>query len=252
MPAKKINANKNTLLAIGPKSAVADVLKPTLAELSSLTNVSEAVKWDGYDFGVQASEQDEDRALTDAAGAASRGYENYGGSVNFFSPVPSDTSSVVRQARNLVSKPHTELAAVTRDGYPASEPFAAGQGENTYHIITDANSEQRGDKNRYYTIGMKAKGFVGVNRIIPSSPATAVTITGSATVDVDEAVQLKAMYEGNNITIGAQWVSSDESIAIVTPHGLVIGVSDGEVEISATYPGSAVGPAFEITVGGGA
>lgn len=251
MPAKKINSNKNTLLALGPVSAIEDFLNPQLSEANSLTNVSDAVKWDGYDFNVEASEQDEDRALTDAAGAATRGYENYGGPVPFFSPTPADTSSIVRQARNIVGKPHTELAVITRDGYPASAPFAAGQVVNAFHVITDANTEQRGDKNRYYTVDMKAKGYVGVNRILPSSPATAVDITGPSSVDVGEGIQLHAEYEGNDITIGAQWVTSDEAVAIVTPHGIVIGVSNGEVEITATYPGSATGSPRSITVGSG-
>lgn len=248
MPSLKIDSNKNTLLAVGPITAVDSVLEPTLAEGQSLTNVSEAAKWDGFDFGTQASEQDQDHALTDSATAATRGYENFGGGIAFFSPVPNDTSSIVRTARNLVSTPHTELAVLTRDGYPASTPLAAGQVVNTYHVITDANSEQRGDKNRYYTIDFKSKGFSGVNRIIPSAVPTAVAITGPAAVAVGETVQLDAVYEGNDINIGAQWVSSDDSVAVVTKHGIVIGISAGTVEITATYPGSAAGTAHEVVV----
>lgn len=251
MPAIKINSNKSTLLAAGPITAVDSILEPALAELLTLTNISEAAKWDGYDFGVEASEQDQDHALTDSATAATRGYENFGGGVAFFSPTPADTSSVIRTARNLVSTPHTELAVLTRDGYPASTPIAAGQVVNTYHIITDANSEQRGDKNRYYTIDFKNKGYAGINRIVPSAVPTAVAITGPATVAAGATVQLNAVYEGNDINVGAQWVSSDESVAIVTKHGIVIGVDDGEVEITATYPGSAAGTAHEVVVGAG-
>ncbi|MFT4258049.1 Ig-like domain-containing protein [Microbacterium sp.] len=248
MPAVKIKSNQNTLLATGPKAAVADVLTPTLAQLNTLTNVSDATKWDGYDFGIEASEQDEDRALTDAAGAATRGYENFGGSVAFYTPTPADTSSIYRQTRNLVAKPHTEMVNVQRDGYPAGAAFAAGQVVNTYHVITDARKEERGDKNRYYTVDFKPKGFVGVNRIIPSTVPTAVAITGGSTVAPGNSIQLKATYEGNDITVGAVWVSSDETKAIVTKHGLVIGVAAGSVNITATYPGSAAGTAKAITV----
>lgn len=248
MPALKIGSNKNTAIWIGPISAVSNVLAPTLAQLNTLKNVSEAVKWDGYDFGIQASEQDEDRALTDGAGAATRGYENFGGTVAFFTPTPTDTSSVERQARSLVSTPHTELVIVTRDGYPASTPFAVGQVVNVYHVITDANSHQRGDKNRYYTINFKNKGFVGVNRIIPAATATAVTVTGGSTVAVGASTQQKAVYQGNDITVGALWVSSDETKAVVTRHGIVIGVGAGTANITATYPGSATGAPKAITI----
>ena len=248
MPALKINSNQNTLLALGPAAAVASKLEPTLAELLTLTNVSEAVKWDGFDFGIEASEQDEDRALTDAAGAATRGYENFGGNVSFFKPGASDTSSIYRQARNIAGKMHTELTAVQRDGLPASTPFAAGQVVNVFHVISDALQEQRGDKNRYWTTNLKSKGYVGVNRIIPSALPTAVAITGGATVDADESIQLRATYEGNDITVGAEWRSSDEAVAVVTKHGIVIGISAGTADITATYPGSASGTAHEVTV----
>lgn len=248
MPAKKIASNKNTLLALGPKTAVPDVLDPKLAELLTTTNVSEATKWDGYDFGIESSEQDEDRALTDSATAATRGYENFGGTVNFYTPRPSDTSSIYRKARNLAGVPHTELVNIQRDGYPAAAPFAAGQVINTYHTITDARGEQRGDKNRYWSTDFKPKGFVGINRIVPSTTAKPVAVTGGTTVAAGATTQLKAVYEGNDITVGAEWRSSDESKAVVTKHGIVIGVAAGTVNITATYPGSAAGTAKAITV----
>lgn len=248
MVATKVPSNKFTMFELVAKSSIPDVLRPTLAQLLTAKNVSDAVKWDGYDFNIDASDTDEDRALTDAANAATRGYENFGGSVSFYEPTPTDTTSIYRQARNLVSVPKTELAAIQRDGMPASAAFAAGQVVNTYHVITDANSRERGDKNRYYSIDFKPKGYVGVNRIIPSAAPTAVTITGTATVTVGKATQLKATYEGNRITTGATWVSSDETKAIVTPHGLVIGVAAGTAQITATYPGSAAGTATAVTV----
>lgn len=249
MVAEKINSNKNTALFAVVKSAVVDVREMTLAELNSMLNVSDYVKWDGYDFGVEASDQDEDRVLTDAATAASRGYENFGGSIAFFPPLPTDTSSVARQVRSLVSTPHTELVLVQRDGYAADAAWDEGQVFNSFHVITDANAELRGDKNRYYTIDFKNKGFCGINRIVPTASPTGVTIGPTTpTVDVDETIQLTATYEGNNITIGAAWVSSNEAVAVVTPHGRVIGVSAGTASISATYPGSAAGTPKTVTV----
>lgn len=244
----KIKSNQNTGLWIGPASAVADKLDPKLAELLTLENVSEATKWDGFDFNVEASDQDEDRALTDAAGASSRGYENFGGNVSFYKPQPDDTSSAYRKARNIAGKMHTELTVVQRDGLPASTPFAAGQVVNVFHVISDARQEQRGDKNRYWTTNLKSKGFVGINRIIPSAVPTAVAITGGATVAVDKTIQLHATYEGNDITVGAVWKSSNESVAVVTKHGIVIGISEGTADITATYPGSAAGTPTAFTV----
>lgn len=248
MPATKIASNKNTALFLGVRSAVTSLDSQTKAELDTLLNASEDTKWDGYDFGIEASEADEDHVLTDSATASTRGYENFGGSIAFFPPLPGDTTSRTRQVRQRVSTPHTELVVAQRDGYAASAPWAAGQVYNIFHVITDANSEQRGDKNRYYSINFRQKGKCGINRIVPSAVATAVTLTGPATVAVGATIQLRASYEGNDITVGAKYVSSDITKAIVTAHGKVIPVAAGEVQVTATYPGSAAGVAKSITV----
>lgn len=248
MVAAKLNANKNTALFLATIASVSDVRTISAAELATFTNASDHVKWDGYDFGIEASDQDEDRVLTDSSTAATRGYENFSGPISFFPPAIGDTSSTAYTVRSLVSTPHTELAVLQRDGYAADAAWAAGQIYNSFHVITDANKELRGDKNRYYSIDFKSKGYTGINRIVPSGSPTAVTITGTASVNVDETTQLRAAYEGNDITIGATWVSDDEAVAIVTPHGKVIGVSAGTANISATYPGSAAGSPTVVTV----
>ena len=245
----RVESNRRLGLWIGPASAIADINKPTLAELNSLTNVSEAAKWDGFDFGLEASDQDEDRALTDAAGAASRGIDQYGGPIAFYTPQPTDVSSVYRDARSLVSTPHTELVIVVRTVLPASTPWAAGQVFNAYKVITDANRHQRGDKNRYYTIDFKPKGGVGVNRIVPSASPNPVVITpGTLTVAAGETLQMNATYEGNNITVGATYTVDDESVAIVTKHGIIIAVGAGTTSFTASYPGSAAYTPEDITV----
>ena len=251
MASTKIASNKNVRFDLGAATAVSSWDYLTLADVNAMLNASEATKWDGFDVGHQASEQDEDRALTDSAGASTRGYENYGGTANFFMPVPTDTSSVERRTRNLVSTLHTELAAVVRPGVRASAPWAAGQVYNAYHTITDANRHARGDKNRYYTIAFKPRGAMIVNGIIPSSTPKPVAISGDDTVDLGGVGQLRATYEGRDITVGAHYVSSDPTVAEVTKHGVIIPLSAGTTNITATYPGSAAGSTFEVTVGSG-
>ena len=56
---KRQESNKRIAFSLGPVSAVADVEDATLAELGTLTNVSEATKWDGFDFNLEASAQDD-------------------------------------------------------------------------------------------------------------------------------------------------------------------------------------------------
>lgn len=248
MTSTKIISNKNVRFDVGPETAIADWDHLTLAELNSLTNVSEATKWDGFDLGLQASEQDEDRALTDGDGAATRGYENFGGTSSFFTPTPKDVSSVYRVAKNLLGKMHTEIAAVVRPAIPASAPWAPGQIYNAYHTITDANKRLRGDKNRYWTTDFKQKGRSIVNGIVPSASPKPVAITGPTSATAGGTAQLRATYEGVDITVGAEWASSDNSVAEVSKHGIVIAKRTGSAKITATYPGSAASTEHAITV----
>ena len=245
----KVKSNKNVAFHAGASTAFAKIDSQTLAELEGLGNYSEALKWDGFDIAIQASEQDEDRALTDAAGAASRGYEQYGGAVSAFHPVPGDTSSVYRRLLNLIGALHTEIVATIRPGIPASTPWAAGQVYTAFGLIVDAPRHQRGDKNRFYTRNLKAKSGVGVNRIVPSLVPSKVTTTPpSPSVAVGKSAQLRSVYEGRNITVGAVYRVADESVAVVTKHGKIIGLKAGSTTVTATYPGSAAGTPVTITV----
>lgn len=249
MTATKIVSNKNVGVFIGPATAIADITAPTLAELNTLVNVSDAIQWNQFTFNVQASKTDTDRELTAGVDAASRGYDAFNGNMNFYTPTPLDTSSIYRVAKNLVAVPHTELAVVIRSGVSASAAWAAGQVFNSYHVITDANKQNRGPKDRYYTINFLEKGFCGINRIVPSATANAVTVTpGTLTVTVGHALQMKSVYEGNDVTIGATYTVSDETKAVVTKHGIIIGIAAGTPTVTVSYPGSAAGTPETITV----
>ncbi len=70
----------------------------------------------------------------------------------------------------------------------------------------------------------------------PRPEPEAITITpDSAEVSVNKMTQFTLEYEPVNAEhIPAEWSSSDESIATVTDGGLVTGISEGEVTITAT------------------
>lgn len=71
-----VMTNNHLAWLFGPESALTEeqwVEGPSLAAVQSLTNLSAAVKVDGTDFNVEASEQVDDRSFADQAGAQSRG-----------------------------------------------------------------------------------------------------------------------------------------------------------------------------------
>lgn len=245
----RVLSNKRVAVYLGPDTAIADYDHPTLAELQSLTNVSEAVKWDGFDFNLEASDQQDDRSLTDEAGAQDRSYDQFGGSIAFFTPKQTDQTSILRTVRNIVAKPHTKLAVVVRVITLNSVGLATGDEINAYRTITDATRHERSEASMYYTVNFRPQDDMVSNYVVPSSTAAAPVITtDTAAIDVDGIAFAKAVYEGVNVTIGTEWTSSDSAVAEVTPHGIVIGKSAGTAEITGTVPGAAEATAVEVTV----
>ena len=81
-------------------------------------------------------------------------------------------------------------------------------------------------------------GTVNVEIVLPDPP---ITITGNNTVDVGDTITLTA--DENGVT----WSSSNDLIATVTQAGVVEGLDEGTVVITASKSGFTAGT-FEVTV----
>lgn len=248
----KIISNQHIQVRIGPDTEIDDWDAPTLADITALEDVSAAINWDGFDFNIEASEQADDRTLTDAAGAQSRQYDQFGGAISFVRPRPDDTTSAYAIARDIVATPRTNLAIAIRTVLPATTAPAAGQTWNVYRVETDAKSEGRGDVSHFYTVNFAARDDLVVEYVVPSASPGTVTLTPSAAItdaEVGDIGFITASVEGRNITIGGTWVSSDPDIVEVTQHGAWIAKAvGGPVSITCDYKSNTVSTAKAITV----
>lgn len=246
----RVISNQRVKVAIGPDTGIANYLAPTLAEVEALLDVSGAINWDNFDFNISASDSEDDRTLTDGAGAKSRSFSQFGGNIEFVWPTDDDTGSIYKQAYDLLKAQRQYVAVVVRTVLLNSQGFAVGNKVNAYRCITDATSLVRGKASYAYTINFVPQDDIGVNAIIPSVVPNPVTVTpaGPDAVTVGVPKFLKATYEGNNVTVGAIYTSSDESVLIVTPHGIEIPIAPGTASVNVTYPGSAAGTPRVVTV----
>jgi hypothetical protein len=237
----------------GPDSAISDahwVTGPTLAELQTLKNVSGATKVDGTDFNVESSEQVDDRSFADQAGAQSRGPLQASGNIEIYTPGRGETTGIVAETWDILGSPRTRLAYAQRFVKPQAAAIAAGDEINAFRVITDDRQHNRNDASRTLGRGMVLQDNALINYIVPSAIPTEVAVTpaGPITLEPNETAFLKATYEGRNVTAGAEYVSSDESVFIVTQNGIIIAVGEGTATLTVNILGGAEGTPINVTV----
>lgn len=244
----RVVSNKVVEVRIGIDSAIADILAPTAPELNAMLSANEAMRWDQFDLNVQASSMGEDPTLADAAGSQIRELLQFGGTASFLQKHQGDTTSIAARIHDLTIKPHTKLVVAIRGLVKIGTAATAGEVWNVFRVTTDAETRERGDSGYSYRVNFRPRGDAGINVIVPSASPTAVAITVPATATVGTPISCTALYEGNDITVGAKWESTDENVLEVLPHGWAIPKTAGSASITATYPGSAAGVATEVTV----
>lgn len=243
-------SNRRVQMWLALASGLSDFTKINATQLNAMLAVAPALRWDGLDFGMQASDQEDDRSLDDDATETLRGFMQFGGGLPFFFPKATDTSSILRQAFNLVRTRGTELALVTRVGFADRRaPAAAGDWVNIYRVMTDGyQPDTEGTGGYAYIQTMIPRGDVSPWTVVDAATPTAVTIAGGAVTGTAGSIALRrATYEGNDVTRHAQWVSSNEAVAKVTD-GIIEMIAAGTANITAKTPGSLISTATTVTV----
>lgn len=251
MPTRDI-ANKRITLWVGLASALGSFQYATETELAAMLKVAPAVRWDGYDFGMQASDQIDDRSLDDSATATIRSFMQFGGGIPFFFPKITDQSSILRQAFNLFKTRGTQLAIVQRVGF-VDRRMAGLAGDNItiMKALTDGYvPDTEGTGGYAYVQNLLPQGDVAPWTIVRGTTATAVTINGAGTqsVAVGGLALRTASYLGNDITNRAKWTSSNPAVATVDNRGIIEGISAGTANITAGFPGGTDSTALAVTV----
>jgi len=248
MSAKVLSNQRVTVLA-GLASSITNWSNIPLSELAALKNVSGAVNWDSFDINLQASDQNDDRTLTDGAGAQSRGYTNFGGTIELVNPAVTDLAGVYREAYNIFSTQRVELVVALRYGPSNATAPAAGDEWFIYHVITDAVAFGQGDVSKYYKVTLVARDDVLPAYIVPSASPTAIALTAlAATAAVGELVLVSAAYKGWDVTKAVEYEVSDATLLQEVHPGIFLAVAAGAPTITAKYPGATSATPLPITV----
>jgi hypothetical protein len=251
MPTRDLS-NKRIYAALGTANSVIDLSKLTLLEAQAMQPAHEAIRFDGYDYGVAESDEVDDRSLADDAGAVLAGFAQFGGAIPFYVPKKADQGSVVKKVWLIIKKTRTELIFLERVGWKDNTlPLAAGDDVNVSRMMTDSYMpDTEGTGGYVYVINMLPKGDVYPWYILPSATPEPIVLVGAATaaLTVGTATLRGAKYFTSDITGRATWTSSNPAVATVDQNGVIVGVSAGSATIVPSYPGAAVNAGIAVTV----
>jgi len=256
----KLPASGNIRVWFGLENSLANYAAPTATEINAMLDVSDAVSWNDFGFGLQASNTIDDPAITALGKVSDLGAAQFGGAISFYYPKSfTDTSSKYQVVYDALDQPRTKGYLVMRiDGTQSTTSATAGDLVHVFKIMTDGYAESiTGEEAFRYTVTFLSQGSLAVRAVVKSASAyvTLVWHKGALTPTLAGSLAVKnyklgCKVDGRWYTNGVAWTSSDTTKATVSKAGTVMLLaSTGTVTITATYPGGGTAGTCVITLG---
>lgn len=247
----KTPSDQNVTVWLGPANAIENFAAPTAAEINAMENISPALSWQDWDFGMQASETTNEPSFADPANFTDFGASQYGGSMSMFYPKNyDDPTNALSRAYDLTDKPWELVAVAIRvDGQKRnSTPAADGDYIHTFLTMTDGEANAlTGSEALRRTVTLLQQSVFSVYTIV-GSVGVAPVATAPASLAVGESVRIPATVLGRDFTNALEWSSDDPEIATAGRGGIVTGVGAGTATITLTNPNTEESATVEVTV----
>jgi hypothetical protein len=247
----KLTSNGHVTVLWAAPGSFANWQSPTATELNDALNLSSAISWNDFGFGVQASNTQNDPSLADLGNRTDRGASQYGGTISFYYPGAfDDNTNAYSLAFDAVAVPRTSGYIVARiDGNkPTTQAFAAGDLVHVMEVMTDGqNNVITGEEAFRYTVTMLQQGALEVYTVVRSTTVTVVT-PATLAIAVGAHSRLTATANGRAYTNGVVWTTSDATKATVSNAGVVTGVAAGTATITATFAQTGATDTTAVTV----
>lgn len=248
---RKTPADQRVGVWIGPKGSIANFDAPTAAEINSMILAPAAISWNDFDFGLQASETNNDPSLADVSNYEDFGAANFGGSISFYYPREYDKDvDLLSVVYDLTDKPGTELEIVIRiDGdVKNSVPAEDGDLVSVYAVETDSesNSMQGADAMRR-TVGMLQKSRFSYR--VPVGSGVVTVAEEEIALEIGEVQVITPSISGRRVGGPAlRYASADTTVATVTNQGVVVGRGSGSTNITVTNEGAETTTTVDVLV----
>lgn len=257
----KLPISGNIRLLWALPNAFANYRSATTAELNAALDLADSTSWNDFDFGMQASAQNSDPAISAKGNVQDRGAASYGGNLSFYFPRRFDDNSNQHSlVYDALGKPRTvgyiiasydgEVGNVTPTYTGgATTAFQDGDFYHIFRVQTDGYAQSiTGEEAFRYTVSFLSQGTFEAFGIAHTGAVTVDVTPATATVsDVAPHALLRASVLGREFTRGVRWSSSAPEVATVSPNGVVTRVSAGSATITATHEASGATDTSVIT-----
>lgn len=245
-----------------PAGSFANWQRPTVAEANAGLDIADAISWNDFDFGTQASNTTNDPAITAKSNVADRGAAQYGGGLSFYYPRDfDDDSNVYSLTFDALGEPRTIgyiIISIDGDlsetntplyGGGATRDFASGDFANVYKIQTGGYNEViTGEEAFRYTISMLPQGELAVYTVIGTGAATVVTLPATIASGAGDIDTITGTVTGRVYTRGLRWTTSDATKATVSQNGVVTSIAAGTATITGTFEATGSSDTTLVTV----
>jgi hypothetical protein len=257
----KLPISGNIRLLWALPNAFADYKSPTTAELNAALDIADAVSWNDFDFGIQASTQTADPSLRAKGNVQDRGSAQFGGGISFYFPGrrndDSNLYSLVEEAIHgqrivgyIIMSWDGDIGAVTPT-YPggATFQFADGDWGHVFKVMTDGEARAiTGEEAFRYTQTFLSQGDFQAFFVAHTGPVVVEITPATATVSAATPhALLTATVQGRNFTRGVRWSSSNPAAVVVSANGVATRVGAGEAVITALHEPSGATDTATIT-----
>lgn len=267
----KIAVSGNLTAWWGTTAAFANPAKPTAAELNACLDITQAIAYDNFGFGAQASNKNSDPSWADTGNVQTRGFANYSGSISFFFPaafdVATDNSYLTWEALDqrltvgyiIFRFDGTKVSGTAVNASTGVAIAVANDFIRVYKVQTDGWSDvNTGENNFKYTISLQPQGIMYVDAVVATTAPVPVLTIGPGTASISLAAEKRrntiAYRTGRQLSSNGTpsfftYSSSDTTKATVDNNGVVTAVGIGSANITATDKVTgAVSTALAITV----
>lgn len=247
----RLPASGNIIVRWHPENAFANPAKPTPTEVNAGENITDAISWNDFDFGLSASTTNNDPSLAARSNVSDRGAIQYGGGISLYIPKDfDDATNGYAVAYAALSQPRTmgyltiqvdgEASETNTPTYVGGITQTAADGDliDVFKVMTAGYAHAiTGEEAFRETITFLPQGEAYPNAIVATTLTVVVTPDTPALTEGDVDA-LEATVNGRAFTRGVRWTTSDADVAHVSQNGIVTAVGAGTATITASYAGA--------------